>query len=251
MNKLQSKPSTQAEVYKRVLKLMGNRFEITVISQDEQWAQQRIEEAIAEIQRIENLLTTFSSQSETSLINENAGVKPTKVSQEVFDLIKRSIRISELTGGAFDLTYGSLDKRFWNFDTKMTSLPDAKSARETVKLIDYRKIVLDDEESSVYLTMRGMRIGFGGIGKGYAADRAKDILVKNGVTSGIVNAAGDLIAWGNQPNGQPWTAGIADPDASNKIFSRLNISNLAIATSGNYEKYAVIDGQKYSHTIDP
>lgn len=251
MKELLNKPASHPEVYKRVLKLMGNRFEISVLSKDEPWAQQRIEEAIAEIRRIEILLTTFSPHSETSLINENAGIKPVKVSREVFDLISRSVRISELTGGAFDLTYGSLDKRFWNFDTTMTALPDAEKAREMVKLIDYRKIVLDAIGSSVYLAEQGMRIGFGGIGKGYAADRAKSVLVANGVGSGIVNAAGDLIAWGTQSNGKPWTAGIADPDASSKVFSRLNISNMAIATSGNYEKFVVIDGQKYSHTIDP
>ena len=96
-----------------------------------------------------------------------------------------------------------------------------------------------------------MRIGFGGIGKGYAAEKAKTILQQMGIKSGIVNAAGDLSAWGFQPNGEPWTIGIADPDATHHPFSSLNITNMAVATSGNYEKYVVIDGKKYSHTIDP
>ena len=96
-----------------------------------------------------------------------------------------------------------------------------------------------------------MKIGFGGIGKGFAAERAKQLLMNNGVESGIVNAAGDLTTWGNQPNGKPWTINIADPDNQNEAFSSLNISGLAVATSGNYEKYVVIDGKKYSHTIDP
>lgn len=238
-------------VHKRLIKLMGNRFEISVVSEDEEWANARIDEAVFEIKRIEKLLTTYHNESETSLINEFAGIRPVKVSQEIFDLIKRSIRISELTSGAFDLTYGSLDKRFWNFDTKMTSLPNAETAKEMVKLIDYRKIILCDQDCSVFLKDKGMRIGFGGIGKGYAADKAKAVLEKNGVESGIVNAAGDLIAWGSQANGTSWTAGIADPNASNKPFSQLTISNLAIATSGNYEKFALINGEKYSHTIDP
>ena len=101
------------------------------------------------------------------------------------------------------------------------------------------------------LKNKGMRIGFGGIGKGYAADRAKSVMIGKGIQSGIVNAAGDLITWGMQPNGQPWTIGIADPDRQQHAFSALSISNMAIATSGNYEKYAVIDGKKYAHTIDP
>ena len=101
------------------------------------------------------------------------------------------------------------------------------------------------------LKKKGMRIGFGGIGKGYAADRAKQILQGLGIKSGIVNAAGDLVTWGMQLNGSPWTIGIADPDQSDRPFSSLNISNMAIATSGNYEKYVMIDGKRYSHTIDP
>lgn len=242
---------TLSGLSRKVLKLMGNRFEISVVSPDEEWADAMIGKAVSEIQRIERLLTTYSDDSETSLINSNAGVKPVPVSREVFQLIQRSIRISELTGGAFDLTYGSIDKRLWNFDTTMTELPDAQTARSMVKLIDYRKILLNEKDNTVYLAEPGMRIGFGGIGKGYAADRAKSVLEANGVNSGIVNAAGDLIAWGTQPNGKSWTAGIADPNASSKAFSQLNISNLAIATSGNYEKFALINGKRYSHTIDP
>jgi FAD:protein FMN transferase len=239
------------QVFRKVIKLMGNRFEISVVSRDEAWAYAMIEKAVAEIQRIEKLLTTYSDDSETNLINLNAGIKPVTVSREVFQLIQRSMRISELTSGAFDLSYGSIDKRLWNFDTTMTELPDAQTARNMVKLINYKKILLNEEELSVYLAEAGMRIGFGGIGKGYAADRAKAILKVNGVESGIVNAAGDLIAWGTQPNGKSWTAGIADPNASSKAFSQLNVSNLAIATSGNYEKFALINGKRYSHTIDP
>ena len=230
---------------------MGNRFTITVVDDDAQWAEQQIDAAIAEVRRIEKLLTTFSEDSQTNQINENAGIMPTKVDKEVFDIIQRSLRISALTDGAFDITYGSIDKRFWNFDKEMTSLPDAETAKESVRLINYRNVVLDAQNLTVFLKEKGMRIGFGGIGKGYAAERAKQLLIKNGVKSGIVNAAGDLTTWGNQPNGKPWTIAIADPDTQNKAFSYLNISGVAVATSGNYEKYVVIDGKKYSHTIDP
>ena len=96
-----------------------------------------------------------------------------------------------------------------------------------------------------------MRIGFGGIGKGYAAEMAKRLMIQRGVESGIVNASGDLTTWGAQPNGEPWTIGIADPNAKEQPFSYFNISNISVATSGNYEKYVMIGGKKYSHTIDP
>jgi thiamine biosynthesis lipoprotein len=133
----------------------------------------------------------------------------------------------------------------------MTSLPDATTAKKLVRLINYRNIILNEKKCTVFLKEKGMRIGFGGIGKGYAAERARLVLQKNKVKSGIVNAAGDLIAWGNQPNGKPWTIGIADPNAARHPFSYLNITDMAVATSGNYEKFVMIDGKKYSHTIDP
>jgi thiamine biosynthesis lipoprotein len=238
-------------VHRQVLKLMGNRFEFSVVSDDEVWATARIEAAIAEIRRIEQLLTTFNDTSQTNEINRNAGIKPVKVDLEVFELIERSLKISQLTQGAFDITYGSIDKSLWNFDVNMTALPDPETARNSVKLINYRNVLLDSANCTVFLKEKGMRIGFGGIGKGYAADKAKHLLLVQGVKSGIVNAAGDLVTWGTQPNGKPWTIAIADPDQSTIPFSTLNISNMAIATSGNYEKYVFINGKKYSHTIDP
>ncbi|WP_243749313.1 FAD:protein FMN transferase [Mucilaginibacter agri] len=237
--------------YRRVLKLMGNRFEFTVVADNENWANDQIDSAISEVQRIEKLLTTFSDDSQTNEINRNAGIKPVRVDEEVFGLIARSLKISDLTQGAFDISYGSIDKKLWNFDANMTSLPSVEVAKQAVKLINYKNIILDASNTTVFLKEKGMRIGFGGIGKGYAADSAKRLLQANRVMSGIVNAAGDLISWGTQPNNLPWTVAIADPDQSTVPFSRLNISGMAIATSGNYEKYVTIDGKKYSHTIDP
>ena len=238
-------------LHKVIRKMMGNRFEITVVSDNKEWALKRIEEAYSEIQRIEILLTTFNENSQTNLINRNAGIAPVKVDEEVYSLIERSIRISNITQGAFDLSYGSIDKRLWNFDKEMKELPDSITAKSLVRLINYNNIMLDPKKQTVFLKEKGMRIGFGGIGKGYAADRAKQVLLENNVHSGIVNAAGDLIAWGNQPDGKPWTIGIADPNSAIHPFSSLSISNMAVATSGNYEKFVMIGGKKYSHTIDP
>ncbi|GAB3913030.1 FAD:protein FMN transferase [Mucilaginibacter boryungensis] len=238
-------------VYKRAMRLMGNRFEISVVADDAGWANARIDDAVGEIQRIEKLLTTFSEDSQTNAINRNAGLQPVKVDREVFDLIARSIKISSITQGAFDITYGSIGKSLWNFDMGMTALPDAATARNAVRLINFRNVVLDAENCTVYLREKGMRIGFGGIGKGYAADRARMILKQAGVESGVVNASGDLTAWGLQPNEQKWTIGIANPDREGEALSYMSISDLSVATSGNYEKFVVIDGKKYSHTIDP
>lgn len=230
---------------------MGNQFEFTVITASENEAEKLYEVAITEIQRIEKLLTTFSNDSITAKINEMAGIQAVEVDEEVFQLIKRAQFISKITQGAFDISYGSLDKKFWNFDLQMTSLPNPNEAKKSVALINYENIILDESNQTVFLKNKGMRIGFGGIGKGYAAEMAKKKLIEANVDSGIVNASGDLTAWGFQENGEPWTIGIADPNQKNAIFSAFKITNRAVATSGNYEKFVIINNKKYSHTIDP
>ncbi|AZB32702.1 FAD:protein FMN transferase [Chryseobacterium bernardetii] len=237
--------------FRKPQRLMGNAFEITVVDDNENKAYQHIEAAVSEIQRIEKLLTTFSENSQTSLINHHAGKQPVKVDREVFDLIERSLRISRITDGYFDISYGGIDKSFWNFDREMKKLPDPQHIKDHLKLVNYKNILLNPEEQTVFLKEKGMRIGFGGIGKGYAAEMAKRLLQKRGVQSGIVNASGDLTTWGMQSNGKPWTVGIADPDHAKQPFSYMNITDMAVATSGNYEKFVIIDGRKYSHTINP
>ncbi|MEO9211195.1 MAG: FAD:protein FMN transferase [Ginsengibacter sp.] len=241
----------QASLFKEVIKLMGNRFEISIVTDDESWANKCIQEAVEEIRRIEKLLTTFDESSQTNLINRKAGIEPVKVDLEMFELIQRSKKISAITQGSFDITYGSIDKKLWNFDQSMTSLPDPITAKQLVRLINYKNVILDEKNVTVFLKEKGMRIGFGGIGKGYAAEMAKKLLQNKGVESGVVNAAGDLTAWGFQENGKPWTIGIANPEATHHAFSYLDITNTSVATSGNYEKFIIIDGKKYSHTIDP
>jgi len=230
---------------------MGNQFEISAVADTMEEAYHIIGIGVAEIRRIEKLLTTFSNDSETSLINNCAGIHPVKVSQETFALIERAQRISGITQGAFDLSYGSVDKKLWNFDTTATRLPDKKTAQKMVRLVNYKNILLDKENNTVFLREKGMRIGFGGIGKGYAADRAKQAMMLAGCNSGIVNASGDLTTWGTQPGGQPWTIGIVDPNITNTAFASMRINGVAVATSGTYEKYIEIDGKRYSHTINP
>ncbi|KYP14449.1 FAD:protein FMN transferase [Flavihumibacter sp. CACIAM 22H1] len=251
MNNRTTLPEKSTTLVKRALKLMGNRFELTIQEPDPERAEELIRFAVDEIRRIEALLTTFQPDSETNRINEMAGLAPVEVSGEVLALIQRAQRISTLTQGAFDLSYGSLDKSLWNFDLNMKKLPSPALAKKSVRLINYQNIEVDPLNKTVFLKEKGMRIGFGGIGKGYAADRAKELLVKEGVTTGIVNASGDLTAWGKQENGEPWTIGIADPRAANHLFSYINITDMSVATSGNYEKFVEIGGKRYSHTIDP
>lgn len=229
---------------------MGTRFEITVVAPNEDIGYINIDEAVSEIERIEKIISSWDKDSETSLINKNAGIKPVKVSQELIDLIERSIKISEITDGAFDITYASMDE-VWRFDGTMDKIPSKEEIEKSIAKVGYQKIQLDQDNQTVFLPEKGMCIGFGAIGKGYAADRAKELLVSKDVKGGIINASGDLTTWGTKVTGEKWLVGIANPLSKDKVFSWLPIIESSVATSGNYEKYIELDGKKYSHIIDP
>ena len=230
---------------------MGNHFEISLVAEEEELANEWIQQGFNHIKEIEYLLTTYSETSDLYRINAAAGIEPVVVQKETFDIIERSLQISALTQGAFDISYGSVDKRLWNFDVHQNELPDPETAKKMVRLINYRNILLDKAATTVMLKEKGMRIGLGGIGKGYAAEKTRQYLKSLGATAGIVNASGDLTTWGMQPDGKPWTIGIADPNNASSIFSYLEVSDMAVATSGNYEKFIWVNGRKYSHTINP
>jgi thiamine biosynthesis lipoprotein len=223
-------------IHRREVRLMGNKFEISVVGNDPVWAGERINSAITEINRVEKLLSTFSEDSEINTINRNAGIKPVKVSAEIFKLIDRSVQISELTYGAFDITYYTNDSH--------TDQDDVAVATYTT--VNYKDLVLDYKGTTVFLKEKGMRIGFGANSKGYAADRAKYILQLNGVSNGVINAGGDLLTWGLQPDMEPWTVATADPRQKGQPFADLEITNMAVATSVNTEKYATINDKKLS-----
>lgn len=229
---------------------MGCRFEITVVAKDSVTANSHIDIAVAEITRIEKLISSWDVASQTSEINKNAGIQPVQVDIELYQLIERAIGISKLTDGAFDVTYASMDK-IWQFDGSMTEMPSEETIKESVSKVGYQNILLDKKNNTVFLTKPGMKIGFGAIGKGYAADKAKALLMKKGVVSGIINASGDMNTWGIQPNGEPWKVAITNPLNKNKAFGLLPISEGAVVTSGNYEKFVTFNNKKYSHIMDP
>ena len=229
---------------------MGSRFDITVVAENENEGNDFIDIAVNEIKRIENLISSWDSLSETSLIIKNAGIKPVKVDKELFNLIARSVKISELTDGAFDISYASMD-RIWKFDGSMKRLPTDEEIASSVSKVGYRNIILDRQAQTVFLKLKGMRIGFGALGKGYAADKAKELLISLGVKGGIMNASGDLSTWGTRPDGKPWMVGITNPMNKDKVFSWFPINGNAVVTSGSYEKFVEFNGKKYTHIIDP
>ena len=238
------------QTHMRAMTLMGTHFEVTVVAEDEPTAAEWIDMAAAEISRIEKLISSWDPCSQTSRVNAEAGLQPVSVDQELFDLIDRSIQLSHITDGAFDISYASLD-RIWKFDGSMIEMPAPEKIQASVRRVGFRKIQLDRENRQIFLEEPGMKIGFGAIGKGYAADRAKELLKENGVTAGIINASGDIAAWGHQPDGQPWQVAITNPLNKSKSFGILPVVNGAVVTSGNYEKFVVIDERRYAHIIDP
>lgn len=237
--------------YSEHVRLMGNHFVFTACHENENLCKQAVLAGMQEVRRIESILSTYQEESYTSRVNRHAGIRPVEVPVEMIQLVKRSKKISALTKGAFDISYGGIDKDFFNFNQNMVALPDPKKALEATRLVNYQHIILDEHNHTIYLRETGMRIGFGGIGKGYAADRAKKVMSDLGIVHGVVNASGDLTAWGHQANGKPWTIGIANPNQKNHIIGSFEIHNGSVATSGDYEKYVNIGGKRYSHTINP
>ncbi|HBL76735.1 MAG: thiamine biosynthesis protein ApbE [Bacteroidetes bacterium GWF2_42_66] len=238
------------ETFMRTLKLMGSRYEITVVANNQPESEKFIDMAVNEITRIEKLISEWDPNSQTSKINSNAGVAPVKVDPELFHLIERAIQISKITDGAFDISYAAMDK-IWKFDGSLQQMPDEETIRQSVLKVGYKNIILNKEDGTVFLKLPGMKIGFGAIGKGYSADKAKDFLMKEGVVAGMVNASGDLNCWGKKSDGKPWLVGITNPLNKNKVFSWFPIENSAVVTSGDYEKYVVLNGKRYAHIIDP
>lgn len=228
--------ANNSTIYRREVRLMGNKFEISVVGTDPVWAGERINSAIFEINRVEKLLSTFSEDSEVNTINRNAGIKPVKVSAEIFKLIDRSLQISELTYGAFDITYYNDDRADQHNDSTVI----------TYTKINYKDVVLDATATTVFLKEKSMRVGFGANSKGYAADRAKYILQLEGVSHGVINAGGDLLTWGLTPDMEPWTVATADPRQKTQPFADLDITNMAVATSVNADRYATITDKKLS-----
>ena len=238
------------EIYQRSFVKMGSDFELTLVAENALTGEQLLAEGIAEIERIERLISSWDPKSETSQVNRMAGVAPVEVSDELFELVQRAKAISRLTDGAFDITYASVDP-IWSFNGETMDPPDASIIAASVAKIGFQKVLLNPSDKSIFLPEKGMKIGFGAIGKGYAADRVKSLLQAKGVASGIVNASGDLSAWGMQPNGQPWQVGLVNPKNKNKVFAWFPINNSAVVTSGDYERFLLLDGKRYGHIINP
>ncbi|WP_196896095.1 FAD:protein FMN transferase [Aureivirga marina] len=236
-------------IYNKSTKQMGATVDYAIEAATKEEGEKYIQIAQKEIDRIYNLISSKISNSETSKINNSAGIEPVEVSQEMIDIIKRSIKISELTNGYFDISFASV-KKVWKFDDLMNSMPDAESLTTSVEKINYRNIEIDEAKKTVYLREKGMKIGFGAVDKGYAVESAKRKLQKLGVKSGFINAAGDRTSWGIHPKNGKWKTfiGNSENDGNTLWFT---LENSSMVTSGNYKSFIGKNGKKYTHILDP
>ncbi|MFN3942826.1 MAG: FAD:protein FMN transferase [Flavobacterium sp.] len=239
------------EIYSFKTSLIGSPFELTVIATDSTQANLYYEASVQEVKRIELLISEWKPETEVSKVNDQAGISAVKVSKEVFDLVERALKISKISEGAFDLTFASMEK-LWQFDKKEhASLPSPEIVSNNVKNVGYPFIQMDKKNQTIYITNPKTKIGLGGIGQGYIADKISEKLKGMGCTSAIVNVSGDVFAWGKKPDQKPWQVAITNPKNTKQIIGYFPLKNSAVETSGNYEKYFTHQQKRYAHIIDP
>ncbi len=227
--------------------IMGTLVEITVSHSDPELVQTITTQAFNEMQRIEQLMSTYIPDSEISRINRAAGKKAIPVSPEVEEVIREGIYWSGQSGGAFDITVEPL-VQLWDFDGEKEIIPGKNTLRKTASLVNYKNIEIKDH--TVRLKRRGMAINVGGLAKGYAVDRAISLL-RSRVPNGIVNAGGDLFAFGQKNKQTPWNIGLQHPRKPQNLLAAFAVKNQAVATSGDYQRYFIKDGVRYHHIFDP
>jgi len=226
--------------------LMGTEVIIKAVGENRAEMERAVQDAFEEISRLERMMSNFIPTSELSRINQQAGKAPVPVSRELFSVIQKSLYFSGLTEGTFDISFASVGK-LWDFRAGI--LPSPEAIAKQLPFVDYRKIRLNEKDSSVYLPYPEMEIGLGGIGKGYAVDRAMDVLTKHGIQDAVVMAGGDMMVKGKKGK-DLWRVGLRDPDDKNKILAVLPLEDQAVSTSGDYERFFIKDGVRYHHIID-
>lgn len=227
--------------------VMGTDLVLRVVGEDPARLDAALDAAEAELRRVEDLATDWR-ESPLTRLNDAAGRGPQPVEPELRHLIARALRIAAITGGAFDPTFAGVG-HLWHFDGGDPRLPDPAAIAAALETIDHTRVVVDEEAGTVELPA-GFRVGLGGIAKGYGVDRAMQVLIDHGVTSGVVNAGGDMKLLGKK-DGEPWEIAIKHPRRRDEAMAVLHLSNVSVVTSGDYERFLEIDGKRYHHILDP
>ncbi len=238
------------ETYRKSEFLLDTIVTITVVSDSEKKAGNAMDMAFAEIKRLGKLINFFSTDSEITAINRNAGISAVAVSPDTYKLLERATEVSAETGGTFDMTVGVV-VNLYDFHKK--TRPSGSLISEKLPLVNFRDLILNKDKQTAFLKRKGMSVDAGGIAKGYAADRAVEVLKSAGIKAALVAVAGDIRAYGLKPGGKPWRVGIRDPrgKGSDDMIATLELRDMAISTSGDYERFFIENGKRYHHLINP
>ena len=244
---LVSTAPARAEWYAREEPIMGTRIAVEVWNDDPAAGAAAIDAVIAEMHRIDELMSVYKPESQLSRVNRDAAQAPVKVDPELARLVSRSLEFSEMSGGAFDITYASVG---YLYDYREHKHPTEAQIQAALPAVNWRHVVVDPAASTVRFLKPGVRIDLGGIAKGHAVDSSIAILKTRGITNATVTAGGDSRILGDR-RGRPWIVGIRHPDDRSRVIARIPLEDSAISTSGDYERFFDEDGVRYHHIIDP
>jgi thiamine biosynthesis lipoprotein len=230
--------------------IMGTEVTITVVARTNAEGAAAIDAAMAEVRRFDQMMSLYKDESEITRVNLAAGKNPVKVSPEMIEVVEHASEISKLSGGAFDVTIGPLVV-LWQMRLKEGKVPTDEEITNVRSRVNYKDIVIDKKASTLFLRKPNMIMDFGGVAKGYAADKAAEVLRKRGIENGIVALAGDIRVMGHRPDGSPWRIGVQHPREADKTLMVLDLSDKSISTSGDYERFQIVNKKRYHHVIDP
>jgi thiamine biosynthesis lipoprotein len=229
--------------------IMGTEVTITVVAPSSEEGETAIDAGMAELRRLDAMMSLYKDTSEITKVNLAAGKKPVKVSPEMIEVVEHATEVSKLSGGVFDVTVGPLVV-LWQMRLKEGKVPTDEEIARIRPLVNYRNIVIDKKASTIFLKKPGMIMDFGGM-KGYTADRVADIFKKRGIQNAIIAVAGDIWVLGHREDGKPWRIGVQHPREHDKTLTVLDLSDKYISTSGDYERFVIKEKKRYHHIIDP
>lgn len=242
-------PSASPVVSKRTQMHMGTLVAITAVASDKSVGDRAMQAAFDEIKRLEQLLSTWRSDSELSRVNQAAGRRPVQVSSETLELVTRSLELGRLTMGGFNIALGPAIEA-WSVIERQR-IPNERELQGLKPLVDWTRIQVNQEARTIYLLQQGMQIDVGGIGKGYAADRAVEEMKRAGARGGVVALSGDIKTFGVLPDRNRFPVGIRHPREEGALIAMIDLNDEAISTAGDYERFFERDGVRYHHILDP
>jgi thiamine biosynthesis lipoprotein len=244
-------PAAVPHIVERARVAMGSELRLTAWTADEPAAIGAFEEVFAEFDRVESLMSVWRDGSEVARLNAAAGQQAVPIGPDMVRVLRDARQVSDWTAGKFDVTFGAL-AGIWKFDHDQDDrIPDPREVHARLPLVDYTALDIDERAGTAFLRRPGMRVHLGGIGKGYAIDRAVEMLRAHGVREFMIQAGGDLFVSGRRGD-RPWRVGIRDPRGpADRSFAALDVTDATVSTSGDYERFFIQDGRRYHHLLDP